>query len=320
MKLIYILSQGHSGSTLSDCILGTHPDFVSSGELRYINWQLERTKGIEATTSAQNCCTCKKDFRDCAYWSQVFEQLKLKTGKDIVANPTSFDTAYFGKFAYQNRNGFKQKFSSKVKGYIFREWLERGYNLNSISWLEPNVNTWIKNNWLLYETMAEVAKKPFVIDSSKDLLIALLMQLYKPDDVCIIFLHRSIKGLASSYKKWSEKKGKSFKFSSVIHAKQRFEKRVEKYKKIDKLNYIDVEYENIVQNPTNFIEEVAQKVSANINYKKQPNEQFYIDPSQQHLVAGNPMRYRGKQLVSYDESWKKRLSESEIKELENIFK
>lgn len=46
MKLIYIIAQGHSGSTLTDCILGTHPDVVSSGELRYINWQLERTKGV----------------------------------------------------------------------------------------------------------------------------------------------------------------------------------------------------------------------------------------------------------------------------------
>ena len=316
MKLIYILSQGHSGSTLTDSILGTHPDFISSGELTYLNWQLARTKGVKATVSAQNICSCKQDFRECEYWSQVFELLKEKTGTDIVFDPLSFDTAFFGKFAYQNRGGFARNFSEKVKGYLFREWLEKGNRLNKIDWLEPKVNSWIKNNWLLYETMAEVAKKPIVIDSSKDLLIALLTQQYKPDDVYILFLHRSVKGLASPYKKLSKKAGNPFFISTVIQSNQKFENRVKKYKKIKNLNYLDDEYEQIVKNPADFVSRVVQKTGAKLNYDKQLNNQFYIDPSKQHLVAGNPMRYRGKQLVSYDASWKKNLTESEIKELE----
>jgi hypothetical protein len=317
MKLIYILSQGHSGSTLTDSILGTHPDFISSGELRYLNWQLARTKGVKATVSAQNICSCEQDFRECEYWSQVFELILKKTGNDIVSDPLSFNTAFFGKFAYKNRNGFTRNFLEKVKGYFFRKWLEKGNKLNKIDWLEPKVNSWIKNNWLLYETMAEVAKRPIVVDSSKDLLIALLMQQYKPDDVHILFLHRSVKGLASSYKKWSEKAGNPFSISTVIQSKQKFENRVKKYKKIKNLKYLDDEYEQIVKNPADFVSRVVRKTGAKLNYDKQLNNQFYIDPSKQHLVAGNPMRYRRKQLVSYDASWKKNLTESEINELEN---
>lgn len=317
MKLIYILSQGHSGSTLSDCILGTHPDFVSSGELRYLNWQLARTQQIEASISAQNICTCAKDFRECAYWSQIFEKIKEKTGHDIVADPTSFDLAYFGKFAYQDRGGFKRTFIEKVKGYLFREWLERGYNINTIARIEPKVFTWIKNNWLLYETMAEVAQRPIVIDSSKDLLIALLMQQYKPDNVTILFLHRSLKGLASSYKKLFNKKGNPFSISLVIQSMRKFESRVNKYKKISNLKFIDFDYEKIVECPADFVYEVVKITGANLNYSGQINSQFYIDPSKQHLVAGNPMRYKGKQMVRYDEGWKTNLSTSELEELES---
>ena len=316
MKLIYILSQGHSGSTLTDSILGTHPDFISSGELTYLNWQLARTKGVKATVSAQNICSCEQDFRECEYWLQVFELLKEKTGNDIVADPLSFETAFFGKFAYQNRGGFTRNFSEKVKGYLFREWLEKGNRLNKIDWLEPKVNSWIKNNWLLYETMSEAANKPIVVDSSKDLLAALLMQQYKPDDVYILFLHRSVKGLASSYKKLSMKSGNPFSISSIIQTKEKFENRVKKYKKIKNLKYLDYEYEQIVKNPADFVSRVAQKIGAKFDYDQQLNNNFYIDPSKQHLVAGNPMRYRGKQLVSYDASWKKNLTESEIIELE----
>jgi len=71
-----------------------------------------------------------------------------------------------------------------------------------------------------------------------------------------------------------------------------------------------------VKNPADFVSRVVKKTGAKLNYDKQLNNQFYIDPSKQHLVAGNPMRYRGKQLVNYDASWKKNLTESEIKELE----
>ena len=49
MKLVYIIAQGHTGSTLMDCILGTHPEFISNGELMYLNWQLERTKDQKKT-------------------------------------------------------------------------------------------------------------------------------------------------------------------------------------------------------------------------------------------------------------------------------
>jgi hypothetical protein len=315
MKLIYILAQGHSGSTLTDSILGTHPDFISSGELRYINWQLARTKGVKATVSNQDICSCEQDFRDCEYWLQVFELLKEKTGKDIVSDPLSFEIAFFGNFAYQNRGGFTRNILDKVKGYLFREWLENGNKLNKIDWLEPKVNSWIKNNWLLYQTMAEIAKKPIVVDSSKDLLAALLMQQYKPDDVYILFLHRSVKGLASSYKKRSVETGYPFSISAVIQSKQKFKNKVKKFKKIKNLRYLDDEYEQIVKNPADFVSRVVQKTGAKLIYDEQLNNQFYIDPSKQHLVAGNPMRYRGKQLVNYDASWKKNLTESEINEL-----
>ena len=113
MKLVYILAQGHSGSTLTVCILGTHPDFISSGELRYLNWQLEKTKDIDASVTAQNICTCERDFRECDFWSEVFERIKKKTGADIFKDPTSFDMAYFGEFAYQNRDGFRRTFTEK---------------------------------------------------------------------------------------------------------------------------------------------------------------------------------------------------------------
>src|SRR5690606_11342780 len=171
MKLIYIIAQGHTGSTLMDCILGTHPDFISSGEMRYLNWQLLRTENKVASVQSQDICSCQKDFRQCDYWSKVFKRLKIKSGKDIVANPQSFDIAYFNQFSFQNRDGLMPSFTDKTKGYLVREWLELGKPLKYIAWIEPKIGKWLENNWLLYETMSEIANKPFVVDSSKHLAI-----------------------------------------------------------------------------------------------------------------------------------------------------
>lgn len=315
MKLVYVIAMGHSGSTLADCILGTHPDFISSGELRYLNWQLYRTMDKKATVKGQDICTCEQDFRDCPFWSEVFIQLKRKTGNDIIADPTSFDTAYFNQFAYQDRNGFARSYTDKVKGYITREWIEQGWTYKVLPW-SKYIDRWLSNNWILYETMAEVGEKPVVIDSSKHLMIALLLQQYEPDNVTLLFLHRSVEALAASAKRWAAKKGKTANLEKVVEAKRLFEKRIAKYKqKVKNLNYIDAYYETMVSEPANFLESVVHTVGINTDYKRQTNESFFIEPSQQHLVAGNPMRYRGKQQVRYDERWKNELS---AKELQNI--
>lgn len=312
MQIIYVIAQGHTGSTLLDCVLGTHPEIVSSGELRYLNWQLWRTKKVKASVKAQNICTCQQNFRDCNYWSQVFKDLKDKTGVDIVADPLSFDTAYFNQFSHRNRDGKKPSYLDKIKAFLVREWLEKGYSLKKIQYFEPKIKLWLHNNWNLYQSMAKVANKSIVVDSSKHLMIALLLQQYQPDNVNLLFLHRSTKGFIASKKKWSKKRNKPFDLHQAILEKDKFEKRVEKYKKnIPNLRFLDIDYETLAENPYTVIKKVVTYFNLNPS-KGFSDEAFYINPSEQHIVAGNPMRYRGKQQVVYDDRWKKELTDDEL--------
>lgn len=318
MKLVYIIAQGHTGSTLMDCILGTHPDFISSGELRYLNWQLHRTQNVTPSVSAQNICTCTLDFRECSYWSKVFNLIRNKSGADIVAEPTSFNTAYFNQFSYQNRGGFEPIFSDKVKAYLFREWIELGLSYKKLLWMEPNVEKWLNNNWLLYESMAKVANKSIVVDSSKHLLIGLLLQQFRPKDVHLIFIHRSLEGLAASAKRRNNNQEIPLNLNAILQSKKKYQDRIRKYKAhIKQLQHLDISYEGFVTQPTTFLSKVVEHVGASKDYPRQDNDNFYIDPSKMHLVAGNPMRYKGRQLVRYDERWKSELTEEEIKLIKN---
>lgn len=318
MKLIYVIAQAHTGSTLMDCILGTHPDFVSSGELRYLNWQLYRTQNQMPSVKAQDICTCERNFRDCNYWSKVFRLIKEKSGADIVVEPSSFDTAYFKQFAFQNRGGVVPTFNDKVKAYVFRQWVELGFSYKRLLIVEPKIKKWLDNNWLLYESMAKVANKPIVVDSSKHLLIALLLQQYRPKDVYILFIHRSIEGLVASAKRWSNKKGQKYNINKVLKSKKTYENRVAKYKSnISGLQHMNTNYEDFVSQPASFLHQVVKWVGASKEYSQQANDNFYIDPSLLHLVAGNPMRYKGKQLVKSDTRWKTELTDNEIQVIQN---
>ena len=304
MKLIYILSLGHSGSTLLDVILGTHPDFLSTGESRYLGWQLYRTIGKKASIKDQDICTCGHDFRECEFWSEVIRKLYKKTGIDISRHPKDFKNYFFESFKYNDKISFYQK----IKGYLTRQILELGLSMSYVNLIAPEVNEVLKNNWILYEIMSDISNKKYIVNSSKNLVEGLLFQKSRPSDVIFIFIHRSLYGLWNSSKRWS----KNDSIKNVALAKKVFENRIKKYKNnIKDLNYIEVDYEEFAAKPATVLDKIVNKAGATNNYIKQSNNQFYIDPSQLHLVAGNPMRYKGKQLVKYDERWKHELSTKE---------
>ncbi len=71
-KIIFILSRGHSGSTLLDLILGRHSQCVGVGEMGLIlkmdNRQLQRAR--------EKICSCKEKGMECVFWGQVLPKLE----------------------------------------------------------------------------------------------------------------------------------------------------------------------------------------------------------------------------------------------------
>ncbi|MDJ0693235.1 MAG: sulfotransferase [Mastigocoleus sp. MO_167.B18] len=84
IKILYILSSGHSGSTLTDLILGSHSEIESGGEIdRLHDYISERPPG---RGEIERVCTCKKNIKDCAYWEAVLSKIdsdKYNIGANI---------------------------------------------------------------------------------------------------------------------------------------------------------------------------------------------------------------------------------------------
>lgn len=172
----------------------------------------------------------------------------------------------------------------------------------------------------MYSALSEVSGSKFVVDSSKDRTIALFFKKYRPQDVHIVFLHRSIKGIAASSKRLAKKKGKDFNMDEVFKQKQDFERTVLKYKNlIGDGAFTDLEYEDLVQFPAEFVNRIAKQLGSEKEIEM-PNEAYFIEPNNSHIVAGNPMRYRGRQQVLYDDSWASELSDVEISIIDSELK
>ncbi len=79
-----------------------------------------------------------------------------------------------------------------------------------------------------------------------------------------------------------------------------------------------MDYEIFVDQPAGFLEQVVKDIGVTTRYNHQSNNAFYVDPTMLHIVAGNPMRYKGRQLVKHDKRWETELAEDELARLHGL--
>lgn len=65
-RILYIAGSGHSGSTLLDLLLGSHPHIESIGEIIKLPTYLDPKYG-----RSNMKCTCNVDINDCDYWNRI---------------------------------------------------------------------------------------------------------------------------------------------------------------------------------------------------------------------------------------------------------
>ena len=80
IKIAYITSHGHSGSTLLDLIISAHPKIFSLGE---INMLPSIARGETIVPEAGRCPCGKDSVHDCNFWSRVDVLIKTKTKLDL---------------------------------------------------------------------------------------------------------------------------------------------------------------------------------------------------------------------------------------------
>lgn len=304
-KLVSILSQGHSGSTLLDFLIGSIPGTFSTGELIHLPWQLFRSNKDGASLENENVCTCRESIYNCKMWGPTLRDIEKKRNISFKENPYDF------KLAVNGSNTFRKR------PLIYRVLTKIFYNTTG-SWFS-NFTTHlysllfrkaISNNWLLFDTLCEKTDAEYIIDSSKDPLRYNLLRASRPKDVKVIVLIREIYGVANSGKNYGRKL--DFNKSGNSWLKYYNKWTMNSLKGVEKEDCFIVNYRDLTENP----ELLRDELTSFLGLKKTPfNNEFHTN--QFHLVKGNPMRYKKSFSIKYDEKWKKEISEKDYGLLKN---
>lgn len=71
IPVIYVLSNGRSGSTLLDLLLGCHPDIWTVGEAQILPWELKENRAP---------CGCGKLVAECDFWQPILPEIPIDQG------------------------------------------------------------------------------------------------------------------------------------------------------------------------------------------------------------------------------------------------
>jgi len=85
LPLVYIAGSSHSGSTLLDLLLGSHPAIESVGEAKKISSVSDAIRAGE-----EPLCTCRQTVADCTFWRSVMPARPEELKTDAEANAELF--------------------------------------------------------------------------------------------------------------------------------------------------------------------------------------------------------------------------------------
>ena len=73
MKIIYVVGLEHSGTTLTDHLLSTHPNILGLGEVASFFSPEHMRQYIDKWGKYPDVslCSCKKDWRQCDFWGPI---------------------------------------------------------------------------------------------------------------------------------------------------------------------------------------------------------------------------------------------------------
>ncbi len=288
-KLIYILSVGHSGSTLLDLLIGSLEKSFSTGELQRLPWTLNNRDLPEVSLQKENVCSCLSEIRKCPVWQKVLSNLEKRVGMKIIEEPYNLKTGLLSNPKNDKSFGINVYLKMLRNVYV----TSKIRRVNNISFFfEKLLASRIKVNWHLIDAIGEELKVDYVIDSSKRFERYLLLKSRRPNDIYLVVNRRNHYGHAYSY----YKKGKNYVKSTKNMIRQY--DRIFSYIDQNKIDFIEVEYEKLCEDPHQMLKKIKNFIGSS-----EPDGEIDIDTTMNHIIAGNPIRYSGKLKIKYDDKW-----------------
>jgi hypothetical protein len=282
VNVLCIGSMSRSGSTVLDLMLGQLPGFYSGGELRYV-W----VKGLE-----QNLlCSCGERFAECPFW--------------VAVGDASFG-GWHNVDAAEACRTLQQVTRHRYLPLIVEPRLSRTF--------ARNLDRFVELLAALHAGLQKVTGCSVIVDSSKDPPYLFMLRRVQNLDLRLVHLVRDPRGVAWSLQSkvaradttggflprkpprtaallWND-------FNLMFHLLER-----------GGMPRLFMRYEDVVKRPREHVERILSFVGADVDADAlRFLEGDTVDLGGHHLIGGNPVRFRTKNLrLRVDDAWREKL-------------
>ncbi len=269
INLIYILSNGRSGSTILDMLLGACYNAWTMGELFLLPYQY-RTRYLP--------CGCGDDLSECKFWSPFIDNIFKSQSADLEK-----------AFIFRNE---------AAKGKVLRyKYLSQIRNKSIDPKILKEAETYGRANKNIIGLIKQKARQSqhvdYLIDASKDPYRLLLLHLSGEFNIKVIHLTKSPSGFTYSMTK------PEFKILKSVRMSGRWT--VENYimhklytKHFKGSEYIHIKYKELASHPVSTLENINDTLKLNLDFN--PCQDFISGRS--HGIAGNLARFQSKQITA----------------------
>lgn len=280
-RLIYIMGNSRSGSTVLDMVLGSHPHAHSVGEL---------VKLPKSGWLHNEFCSCGQHLQNCDFWSRVnkrWEELAMIDQAQYLA----------------------------IREQFYRSW----YVLRPKRLLDnPDFAHFIQAKEAFYQAVFEVSGKDTIIDSSKNPIDAYFATRVPGIELTLLHLVRDSHGVAWSMRKSFEKdlrQGiqheikptplyKTSKTWMTINLTCSYLGR------LFPQNYLRLRYEDFMEDPKSALAALTEKTTIHFTDCLEAIEKG-IRPESRHIMAGNRVRMADQVFLKPDLAWQEKLTRTQ---------
>jgi len=286
--LIYIMAPSYTGSTLLTCLLATHPNIGTIGEL----------KATSMGDIDKYVCSCGALIRECGFWRRVKEEME---GGDA-----HFTLDYFGTNFRADSFLCDHVIRAGVRGRLFE--VARSFALRLLPGCERRLRNILQQNRLLIEVISDIQHGDVFLDGSKDpiRLKHLLSGGYW--NVRVIYLIRDGRGATNSYMRHHDVPIETAAREWIYTSREcdlmlsRLEPRA----------LLTVHYEELCQDPSGVLGRIYEFLGlepglGSINYQ-----------ASKYHILGNAMRLKSTREIRLDEKWKRSLTHEDLEGFERI--
>jgi hypothetical protein len=283
VPLIYIASNGHSGSTLLDLLLGAHPSIWTLGEAQNLPWELRNRRAP---------CGCGQPVEEDDFWRSVLDDIPLEI--------EGYHIGYFRNIAQVGKVLRWRILPDIIRNEISDEW-------------RPAVQEYGANNAQYFKTVrAEAAERSeddieWLVDNSKDPYRLFWLQhsgYFKTRAIHLVkdpraFVYSMVKDDPTNLMNVFRYTGRWIIENMIIANVVR--------KSIFDENVRRVTYDELAQCPKQTMQSIGDWLALDYNPSRVETFREY----ENHALSGNMMRWReSEEQIYYDESWKQNLPSS----------